>query len=66
MMRRVVLVVFLVVLLGVTVWVTLQGKIGVYRTFGWEDLLYSSWSHLKMVSLRWSSELWSEFRSGCS
>ncbi len=49
MRRRVVLIGFLVVLLGVTVWVTMQGRIGVYRTFGWEELMYSSWSHLKMV-----------------
>ncbi len=49
MKRQVVLVVFLVALLSVTVWVTSLGKVGIYRTFTWEQLFYCSWAHLKMV-----------------
>lgn len=47
--REVVLITFLGVLLGITIWVTSLGKVGIYSTFTWEQIFYCSWSHLEMV-----------------
>jgi osmoprotectant transport system permease protein len=49
MSRKVVILTFLAVLLAITVWVTGKGKIGVYTTFTWEQIMVCSWQHLKMV-----------------
>jgi len=49
MSRKVVILTFLAVLLAITVWVTGKGKIGVYTTFSWEQIMVCSWQHLKMV-----------------
>jgi osmoprotectant transport system permease protein len=48
---KVIMAGLLAFLLGVTIWVTSLGKIGIYATFTYGDLLYSAWAHLKMVSI---------------
>jgi osmoprotectant transport system permease protein len=49
MRHHVVLVSLLALLIGSTVWVTSLGKVGIYTTFSYGDLLYSAWAHFKMV-----------------
>lgn len=49
MRHQVILVTLLTLLLGATIWVTNLGKIGIYSTFTYGDLLYCAWAHLKMV-----------------
>jgi osmoprotectant transport system permease protein len=49
MRHRVVLVFLLAILIGVTVWVTSLGKVGIYSTFTYGDLFYNAWAHLEMV-----------------
>jgi osmoprotectant transport system permease protein len=49
MRHHIILVVLLAVLLGSTLWVTSLGKVGIYTTFSYGDLLYSAWAHFKMV-----------------
>jgi len=49
MRHQVILATFLTLLIGATVWVTSLGKVGIYSTFTYGDLLYSSWAHFKMV-----------------
>jgi osmoprotectant transport system permease protein len=49
MRHRGVLVFLLAILIGVTVWVTSLGKVGIYSTFTYGDLFYNAWAHLKMV-----------------
>jgi osmoprotectant transport system permease protein len=49
MSRRLVILTFLVILISITIWVTSKGKIGVYTTFSWEQIMVASWQHLKMV-----------------
>lgn len=49
MKHRGVLVFLLAILIGVTVWVTSLGKIGIYSTFTYGDLFYNAWAHLEMV-----------------
>jgi osmoprotectant transport system permease protein len=49
MRHQVVLVILLTCLLALTIWVTSLGKVGIYTTFTYEDLLYSAWAHFKMV-----------------
>lgn len=39
----------LVFLVGMTIWITSLGTVGIYNTFTYGDLFYSTWSHLKMV-----------------
>jgi osmoprotectant transport system permease protein len=51
MNRRIVLFTFLVVLLGLTIWITAIEQVGIYHTFGYDELLYSSWAHFKMVAI---------------
>ncbi|MBW1996731.1 MAG: ABC transporter permease [Deltaproteobacteria bacterium] len=51
MRHQVVLITLLMLLIGVTIWVTSLGKIGIYRTFAHGDLLYNAWAHFKMVSI---------------
>jgi osmoprotectant transport system permease protein len=51
MSRQAVLVLFLIVLVGLTIWITTIERVGIYRTFGWDDLMYSFWAHLKMVAI---------------
>lgn len=38
-------------LLGITIWITSLGRVGIYNTFSYGDLLYSTWAHFKMVFL---------------
>jgi len=47
--RQVILIVFLIVLVGLTIWITSLGKVGIYRTFNSDELLHSTWAHFKMV-----------------
>ena len=49
MRRHIILISLLVVLIGLTVWITSMSKIGIYDVFSWGDLLNSSWAHFKMV-----------------
>lgn len=49
MRHQVILATLLTLLIGATVWVTSLGKVGIYSTFTYGDLLYSSWAHFKMV-----------------
>ena len=49
MRRYVVLISLLVLLIGITVWITSMDKIGIYDVFTWANLLNSSWEHFKMV-----------------
>ena len=49
MRRHVAFISLLACLLGATVWVTSLGKVGIYNTFGYADMLYSAWAHFKMV-----------------
>ncbi|MDY6950558.1 MAG: ABC transporter permease [Thermodesulfobacteriota bacterium] len=39
----------LTLLLGATFWVTSLGKVGIYSTFTYGDLLQCAWAHFKMV-----------------
>ncbi|MBW2567658.1 MAG: ABC transporter permease [Deltaproteobacteria bacterium] len=49
MRHRGALVCLLAILIGVTVWVTSLGKVGIYSTFTYGDLFYNAWVHLEMV-----------------
>ncbi len=49
MKHRVILVSLLALLIGATIWVTSLGKVGIYSTFTYDDLLYSAWAHFEMV-----------------
>lgn len=49
MRHRVILVTLLTLLVGATIWVTSLGKVGIYSTFTYSDLLHSAWAHFKMV-----------------
>ena len=49
MRHQIVLIALLLLLIGLTIWVTSLGKIGVYHTFTYGDLLYNAWAHFKMV-----------------
>ena len=49
MRHQVILITLLALLIGVTIWVTSLGTVGIYRTFTYGDLLYSAWAHFKMV-----------------
>lgn len=49
MRRSVILVSLLVILIGLTIWITSMDKIGVYDVFSWTDLLNCTWAHFKMV-----------------
>ena len=49
MRRHIILVTLLAFLLGATTWVTSLGKVGIYTTFSYSDLFYSTWDHFKMV-----------------
>ena len=49
MRHQIVLVALLMLLIGLTIWVTSLGTIGIYRTFTYGDLLYNAWAHSKMV-----------------
>ena len=49
MRHQVILVMLLALLVGATIWVTSLGKVGIYNTFTYSDLLYSAWAHFKMV-----------------
>jgi len=49
-MKRVgVLSTLIVILVGLTVWTTSLGKVGIYEMFGYDDILIHSWEHLVMV-----------------
>ncbi|MDY6952967.1 MAG: ABC transporter permease [Thermodesulfobacteriota bacterium] len=49
MRHQVILFALLTLLLGATFWVTSLGKVGIYSTFTYSDLLHSAWAHFKMV-----------------
>ncbi|NVM20829.1 MAG: ABC transporter permease [Desulfobacterales bacterium] len=49
MKHQVIPAILLTILIGVTIWVTSMGKVGIYSTFAYDDLLYSAWAHFKMV-----------------
>ena len=49
MRRWVVLVILLTVLIGVTIWITSIGKLGIYSTFTYRDIATDARSHLEMV-----------------
>jgi len=47
--RRIVLISLLVVLVGITIWVTNMGKVGIFNMFTYEDIFVFSLDHLVMV-----------------
>jgi len=47
--RRIVLISLLVVLVGITIWVTNIGKVGIFNMFTYEDIFVFSLDHLVMV-----------------
>ncbi len=49
MRHRVVLISLLVILIGLTVWITSIGKVGIYSTFTYCDILTHTQDHLHMV-----------------
>jgi len=49
MKRQIIPALLLALLVGITIWVTNVGTVGIYRTFAYDELLYSAWAHLKMV-----------------
>ena len=49
MRRRIVLISLLVVLVGITIWVTNMGKVGIFNMFTYEDIFVFSLDHLVMV-----------------
>lgn len=49
MRRQVVLISLLCILIGLTVWITNIGKLGIYSTFSYSDILTAARSHLEMV-----------------
>ncbi len=49
MRRHIILVSLLVVLIGLTIWITSLDKIGIYDVFTWADLLNCAGAHLEMV-----------------
>ena len=49
MRHRVVIIGLIVILVGLTAWITSIGKLGIYSTFTWGDILTDSRSHLQMV-----------------
>jgi len=51
MRHQAIFVTLLALLIGATIWVTSMGKVGIYSTFTYGDLLYCAWAHFKMVSI---------------
>jgi len=49
MRHQVIFVSLLIFLVGMTIWITNLGTVGIYNTFTYGDLFYSTWAHLKMV-----------------
>lgn len=49
MRRRIVLISILVILIGLTIWVTNMGKVGIFNMFTYKDILVHSFDHLVMV-----------------
>ncbi len=49
MRRRVVLISVLVILVGITIWVTSVGKVGIFNMFTYHEILVHSYDHLVMV-----------------
>ena len=49
MRRRIVLISLLVVLVGITIWVTNMGKVGIFNMFTYENIFVFSLDHLVMV-----------------
>ena len=49
MRHQVIFVSLLILLVGMTIWITSLGTVGIYNTFTYGDLFYSTWAHLKMV-----------------
>jgi osmoprotectant transport system permease protein len=47
--RRIVIIALLVVLVGLTAWITSLGKLGIYSTFTYRDILTDARAHLQMV-----------------
>jgi len=47
--RRIVLISLLVVLVGITIWVTNMGKVGIFNMFTYENIFVFSLDHLVMV-----------------
>jgi len=49
MKRGVVLIILLALLIGLTIWITSIGQLGIYRTFTYEEILHDTREHLQMV-----------------
>ncbi len=49
MTRHIIFIFLLILLVGVTIWITRIDQVGIYKTFSYGDLLYNTWEHLKMV-----------------
>ena len=49
MRRRIVLISLLVILVGITIWVTSMGKVGIFNMFTYENIFVFSLDHLVMV-----------------
>jgi osmoprotectant transport system permease protein len=49
MRRQIIPALLLMLLVGITIWVTNVGTVGIYNTFSYSELLYSAWAHVKMV-----------------
>lgn len=49
MKRGVVLIILLALLVGLTIWITSIGQLGIYRTFTYGEILHDTRAHLQMV-----------------
>lgn len=49
MRRQIIPALLLAILVGTTIWITNVGTVGIYNTFAYGELLYSTWAHVKMV-----------------
>jgi len=49
MKRGVVLIILLALLIGLTIWITSIGQLGIYRTFTYGEILHDTKEHLQMV-----------------
>lgn len=51
MSRKIIFIALLVLMMGITIWITSREKIGIYDAFTWGDISFLTWSHLKMVGI---------------
>lgn len=51
MRRRIILALLLSTFVGIMIWIPTIGRIGIYSVFTYDDILTSTWDHLKMVGI---------------